>query len=64
MTDLIRHILTTTYFLYNGTLYEQTHGIAMGSPLAPVIADIYVQNFEQEALKTAKKKPMHWYRCR
>jgi hypothetical protein len=57
VADLIRHILTNTYFLHDGTFYEQTDGVAMGSPLAPVIADICMENFTQEALRRAKKKP-------
>jgi hypothetical protein len=61
VADLIRHILTTTYFLYDSTFYEQTDGLAMGSPLAPVIADICMEKFEREALRPAKK-PAHWYR--
>jgi hypothetical protein len=34
----------------------------MGSPLAPVMANIYMEFFEQQALNTAKKKPSIWYR--
>jgi hypothetical protein len=37
--DLIRHVLTTTYFLFDGSFYGQKDGEAMGSPLAPVVAN-------------------------
>jgi hypothetical protein len=30
--DLFRHVLTTTYFLYDGSFYDQKDGVAMGSP--------------------------------
>jgi hypothetical protein len=30
--DLFRHILTTTYFLYDSSFYNQKDGVAMGSP--------------------------------
>jgi Reverse transcriptase (RNA-dependent DNA polymerase). len=60
--DLLRQVLTTTYFLFDGTFYEQTNGVAMGSPLAPTVVKIYMKKFEQEVLSTAKKKPTHWYR--
>jgi hypothetical protein len=30
--SLIRHVLTTTYFLYEGSFYDQKDGVAMGSP--------------------------------
>jgi hypothetical protein len=39
--DLFRHVLTTTYFLYDGSFYDQKDGVALGSPLAPVIANFY-----------------------
>ena len=37
---LIQYILTTTYFVHDGTFYEQTDGVAVESPLAPVITDL------------------------
>jgi hypothetical protein len=45
-----------TYFV-GGQFYEQTDGVAMGSPLYPVIA-----NFEERALKQAIHKPLCWFR--
>ena len=32
--------LTSTYFQYNGKLYKQLHGTAMGSPVSVVVAEI------------------------
>ena len=34
----------------------------MGSPLAPVIASLYMEQFQQQALNMAEKKPSNWYR--
>jgi hypothetical protein len=31
-------------------------------PLAPVIANFYMEHFEQKAVSTAIKKPARWYR--
>jgi hypothetical protein len=53
--DLIRHVLSTTYFLFNGSFYEQKDGVAMGSPLAPVVANFYMEHFEQQAISSAKE---------
>ncbi|PSN48481.1 hypothetical protein C0J52_11724 [Blattella germanica] len=44
--SLFHHVLTSTYFLYNGAYYEQTDGVAMGSPLSPAVANFYMQEFE------------------
>jgi hypothetical protein len=37
IVDLFRHVLTTNYFLYGSFFYYQKNGVAMGSPLSPVI---------------------------
>jgi hypothetical protein len=60
--SLFKQVLTTTYFTYNGAFYDQTDGVAMGSPLAPVIANYYMEHFEQQAISKAPRKPTHWYR--
>ena len=38
--DLLNLCLTSTYFQYNGKLYKQLHGTAMGSPVSVVVAEI------------------------
>ncbi|XP_060528287.1 uncharacterized protein LOC132703174 [Cylas formicarius] len=62
VTELFRHCLTTTYFQWNKEFYEQVDGVAMGSPLSPVIANFFIEKFEQQALNTAQKKPKCWFR--
>jgi hypothetical protein len=49
----LRHVLTTSYFSFNGQFYEQINRMAMGSPLSPVIANFYMEHFEERALKLA-----------
>jgi len=34
----------------------------MGSPLSPVIANFYMEDFEMKAIKQATHKPSCWYR--
>ena len=34
----------------------------MGSPLSPVVANIFMEHFEHNALDTAPQKPTCWYR--
>ena len=37
-----------TYFLYNCKFYNQIDGVAMGSPMAPVLANIFVGFYESK----------------
>ena len=46
----IRLVLHSTYFTFNNTIYQQTYGTPMGSPLSPIIADIVMQDIENNAL--------------
>ena len=58
----IKHIIKllefcprSTYFVFQGQHYEQVEGAAMGSPLSPIVANIYMEHFETKALETAPK---------
>ena len=59
---LFKFVLTSTYFCFNGQYFEQTDGVAMGSPLSPVIANFFMEDFEEKALNQATLKPTCWYR--
>ena len=48
-----KHALTSTYFCVDGQFFEQRDGVAMGSPLSPVIANFYMEEFEKNAIETA-----------
>ena len=50
--DLPNHCLTSTYFQYNGKHYKQLHGTAMGSSVSVAVAEIVMQNIEEQALAT------------
>jgi len=60
---LFKHVLTSIYFWFDGLLYEQTDGVAMGSPLSPAIANFFVENFEKKAIEQAAHQPVCWFRC-
>jgi len=59
---LFKLVLTSTYFCFNGQYFEQTDGVAMGSPLSPVIANFFMEDFEEGVLNQATHKPTCWYR--
>jgi hypothetical protein len=37
--------------MFKRQFYEQTDGVAMGSPLSPVIADFFMEHLEETALE-------------
>uniref|UniRef100_A0A1B6D9B7 Reverse transcriptase domain-containing protein n=1 Tax=Clastoptera arizonana TaxID=38151 RepID=A0A1B6D9B7_9HEMI len=54
--------LTSTYFFFDGSFYEQLEGAAMGSPLSPVVANLYMEHFEQKAINSFELKPKTFLR--
>ena len=62
LMDLLNLCLTSTYFQYNGKHYKQLHGTAMGSPVSVVVAEIVMQNIEEQALATYKRTLPPWLR--
>ena len=34
----------------------------MGSPVSPIVANLYMEHFEMEALPSASNPPRYWYR--
>ncbi|XP_026746572.1 uncharacterized protein LOC113507847 [Trichoplusia ni] len=60
--ESITYCLKSGYFLWRGDFYLQIDGVAMGSPLAPVVANIFMEWFEEKALESANVKPRYWWR--
>ena len=53
--------LHNTYFSFQNKIYEQVEGAAMGSPVSPIVANVYMEHFEGEALRSASHTPRYWY---
>jgi len=49
--SIIKFILLSTFFTFNDIIYKQIFGTPMGSPLSPIIADIVMQDLDEESLK-------------
>jgi hypothetical protein len=60
--ELTRICITTTYFQYKDAFFQQKSGMAMGSPLSPLLANMYMEWFEQKAIETSHTKPRMWLR--
>ncbi|XP_021342420.1 uncharacterized protein LOC110442887 [Mizuhopecten yessoensis] len=62
--DLLEFVLTTTYFSFRNSIYQQRFGTAMGSPVSPIVANLFIEHLEQEAIATApiECKPSLWKR--
>ena len=60
--ELLKFCLCNTYFLFQGQFYEQTEGAAMGSPVSPVVANVYMEVFEYRVLTSAVSPPRLWRR--
>ena len=59
---LLEFCLKNTYFSFQGQFYEQVEGAAMGSPVSPIVANLYMEYLEQKALSTAPHPTRFWDR--
>ena len=57
--QLTEQCLRSTYFAFQGQIFK---GLAMDSSLSPVIADLFMEDFENTALATADFQPKLWKR--
>ena len=59
---LLEFCLKTTYFTFQGKFFEQVKGAAMGSPISPIVANLFMEDLEVKALSTAPTPPTFWKR--
>ena len=63
LIDCIRLCVASTKFSFNGNFYEQQFGIAMGSPLSPILANLFLEMVESEDIpKYPGVSPSLWLR--
>ena len=51
--ELLGFCLHNTHFSFQNKFYEQVEGAAMGSLVSPIVTNLYMEYFEEKALKSA-----------
>jgi predicted GIY-YIG superfamily endonuclease len=57
IVNLVKFTLENTFFELEGEIYVQKSGLAMGSPISPLLADIFMEDFLEKLFKTLKIQP-------
>ena len=52
--------IKSVHFIFNNENYIQTDGVAMESPLAPVLADIFMVEFETTVIPKLSQVTSFW----
>jgi predicted GIY-YIG superfamily endonuclease len=62
---LMKICVDQNYFLFNGHYYKQKDGLAMGSPLSPLLAEVFMDKFEEKLFQSGNKllkNIVYWFR--
>ena len=57
--ELLQFCLHNTYFSFQNKFYEQVEGVAMGSLVSPIVANLNMEYFERKALASAINPPRY-----
>ena len=60
--SLLRFFLNNKYFSFQGRFYQQTEGATMGSPISPIVANLFMEDLEVQAIQTSSTPPALWKR--
>ena len=61
LKKLFSFATSETHFLFNGKFYDQVDGVAMGSPLAPILANLFLGFHEETLLNNFNKADISYW---
>ena len=62
LKGLLEFATKKSHFIFDGDYYDQIDGVAMASPLGPVLANIFMCHFEEKWVFNSKGRPSIWFR--
>ena len=62
LRELFVFATSKTNFIFQGLIYDQIDGIAMGSPLAPIMANLFMGYNENKWIEKYSGKKTHFYK--
>ena len=62
ISTLLELCLKSTLFMFQAEYYEQVHDVAMGSTISPLVATLFVEDFEARTISATSNPPIIWVR--
>ena len=62
MTKMLMLCTKNVHFTFNEEAFKETDGLAMGSPLSPVLADVFMVELENDIVPVLREYLSFWKR--